>query len=280
MTEADVQKLREAGISDAVILDMQKEESAGGAPAPQRVGDNTYNDPDPNAPSTVYQRARQNGIPTQGQPQTWLQTATELAAVAKPVLGAAGEVATYAVPTYGVYKGAQIANAAIDYFANRGAAPGPVAPSGSPTNPIGAPSTATKIPITQGPSPIVNAQGQPMARPMAGPVSGPVVPAGTPAMAPQAAAGAGEASLIDKTTAMIRQLAANKVLGNIAKGGVGVGLAGYSGDTGPAVPSTGRLRGSELNPLTGAPWTREAIQQYEANTAMFDAQLPPPQFRR
>jgi hypothetical protein len=97
-------------------------------------------------------------------------------------------------------------------------------------------------------------------------------PAAAPAVAPQAAAGAGEASLIDKTTAMIRQLAANKVLGNIAKGGVGLGLAGYSGDLGPAVPSVGRLKGSEINPLTGAPWTKEQIQQYESNTQMYDAQ--------
>ena len=119
-----------------------------------------------------------------------------------------------------------------------------------------------------------------MARPVA-PVAaapGPVAPAG-PAMAPQATA-ASELGIIDKTTAMIRQLAANKVLGNMIKGGVGAGMAAYSGDLGPAVPSVGRLKGSEINPLTGAPWTKEQIQQYESNPNMFDAQLPAPQMRR
>lgn len=46
------------------------------------------------------------------------------------------------------------------------------------------------------------------------------------------------------------------------------------------VPQTGRMRGMEINPLTGRPWTPEQIAQYEANTALFDQQLGAPQFRR
>jgi hypothetical protein len=141
-------------------------------------------------------------------------------------------------------------------------------------------------PVAPGAAPTYNVPTSNMpqvARPVApmGGAPAPVAPAApAPAVAPQAAAGAGEASLIDKTTAMIRQLAANKVLGNMVKGGVGAGLAMYSPDLGPAVPSVGRLKGSEINPLTGAPWTKEQIQQYESNPNMFDAQLPAPQMRR
>jgi hypothetical protein len=108
------------------------------------------------------------------------------------------------------------------------------------------------------------------------PTAGPVAPAGMPAAAPAQAA---EAGLLDKTTAMIRQLAANKVLQGVAKGGVGLAAMSPT-STGPAVPSTGRMKGMEINPVTGRPWTPEQIQQYEANPSMYDAQLGAPQFRR
>jgi len=57
-------------------------------------------------------------------------------------------------------------------------------------------------------------------------------------------------------------------------------LAMQTTDLGPAVPRTGRMRGMEINPITGAPWTREQIAQYESNPQMFDAQLAAPQMRR
>ena len=133
----------------------------------------------------------------------------------------------------------------------------PVAPSiGTPGNPIGG-----NAPLATAPGPVA-----------------PAAPA--PTMAPAAApAQAAEASLLDKTSAMIRQLAASKVLQNVAKGGVGLGAAMYSPSTGPAVPSTGRMKGMEINPVTGRPWTPEQIQQYEANPSMYDAQLGASQFR-
>ena len=57
-------------------------------------------------------------------------------------------------------------------------------------------------------------------------------------------------------------------------------LAFESRDLGPPVPTTGRMKGMEINPLTCAPWTREQIAQYQANPDIFDRQLPPAQFRR
>jgi hypothetical protein len=81
----------------------------------------------------------------------------------------------------------------------------------------------------------------------------------------------------------MRALAANKVLqgaGNLAKGSVGPGMAMYSGELGPKTPQVGRMRGMEINPLTGRPWTPDQIKQYESNPNMFDSQMAPPQMRR
>jgi hypothetical protein len=182
-----------------------------------------------------------------------------------PVLSAVGASYIPGVNKLPVIKDIKAGREAAQSLYNRFTTPAAPqsAPVGSPTNPIGGNAPLRPVAPT-GPAP-----------------TAPVAPAApAPAVAPQAAAGAGEASLIDKTTAMIRQLAANKVLGNMVKGGVGAGLAMYSPDLGPAVPSVGRLKGSEINPLTGAPWTKEQIQQYESNPNMFDAQLPAPQMRR
>jgi hypothetical protein len=114
--------------------------------------------------------------------------------------------------------------------------------------------------------------------------TGPVVPQ-APAplaqgaqMAEQAAARA--PSLLDKTTSLIRQLAANKVVQGLGKGMTGLQLATYSQDLGPQTPQVGRMRGMEINPMTGRPWTKEQIAQYSANPQMFDSQLPQAQMPR
>lgn len=74
--------------------------------------------------------------------------------------------------------------------------------------------------------------------------------------------------LIDKTTQMVRQLAANKVLQNAARVGAGglalmgggVAFAGQPGNLGPPVPQSGQYRGMEINPNTGRPWTRQELE--------------------
>lgn len=114
---------------------------------------------------------------------------------------------------------------------------------------------------------ILDAAGRPMAPTTP---TAPVAPSGPAPMAPQ------EANLLSRASQIVKQLALDKV----AKAGVGLGLATYSPELGPKVPSVGRMRGMEINPLTGAPWTPEQIKQYESNPNMFDAQLAPPQMRR
>ena len=126
-----------------------------------------------------------------------------------------------------------------------------------------------------------------------GRVSGPAIPTGAAPIGPVApapvAAGA-EQALGNR----VKQAAASRIsglmpsLGEMAGGALRVagriagpaGLAMQTTDLGPSTPQVGRMKGSEINPLTKAPWTKEQIAQYESNPAQFDAQLAPPQFRR
>ena len=129
-------------------------------------------------------------------------------------------------------------------------------------------------PVSAPPTPVV---------PTGAPTAGPVVPP-TQTAAPMAQAAeqvaAKAPSMLDKTTSMIRQLAASKVMQNLGKGMTGLQLATYSPELGPKTPQVGRMRGMEINPLTGAPWTPDQIKQYESNPMMFDQQLAQPQMRR
>ena len=103
-------------------------------------------------------------------------------------------------------------------------APGPIAPGAAPQ--------------------IINpATGQPFAA---------TAPAAAPAQAaPQ--------TMLDKTTQMMKQIAANKVLQNTLRLGGAAAFAAQPSDLGPAVPQKGQFRGMEINPMTRRPWTREEL---------------------
>ena len=125
---------------------------------------------------------------------------------------------------------------------------------------------------------ILNAAGQPMAP------SAPIAPAGAaPVAAPSPVA---QPTMMQRGADMasrMRTAAAQRVmpaLNSMAKGGVLGAMATYSPELGPKTPQAGRMRGMEINPLTGAPWTAEQIAQYERNPNVFDAQMAPPQMRR
>lgn len=122
-----------------------------------------------------------------------------------------------------------------------------------------------------GPVPSAPVAPAPMAAPAPTAPVAPTAPAAGPL--PQGMA-AGEApfrppaqtSLLDKTTSMIRQLAANKVVGNLAKGGAGLTAALMPGNVGQNYnfPTSGPLKGSEINPATSRPWTQQELAQYRA----------------
>jgi len=111
-------------------------------------------------------------------------------------------------------------------------------------------------------SPILDAQGRPMARAPVAPTA-PVAPA-APAPAPTAPAQTG---IIDKASQMVRQLAANRVVQGAARiGGVTAGVLGVPSNIGQnyPFPQSGPLRGSEINPSTGRPWTKQELDAYRA----------------
>lgn len=51
-------------------------------------------------------------------------------------------------------------------------------------------------------------------------------------------------------------------------------MPGNAGGASMMVPQTGRLRGSDLNPMTGRPWTAQELQAYNANPNLIDSRLP------
>jgi len=90
MTEDQVQRLRDAGISDEVITDMMKKKEE-----PRSDG---YIDP--TSPSATFSQAQATGAPTQGPAASLEQGATELATLTPDILKYGG----LAAGGYGVYK--------------------------------------------------------------------------------------------------------------------------------------------------------------------------------
>jgi len=90
MTEDQIERLRQSGISDEVIRDMMSKDSA--APAAAYI--------DPNTPSETFSQAQAAGAPTQGPDTSLQQGATELTTLTPDILKYGG----LAAGGYGVYK--------------------------------------------------------------------------------------------------------------------------------------------------------------------------------
>lgn len=285
MTEAEVQKLRDAGIGDDVILSMQKEEAGKkGQAAPAAEVPSALPDIDPNTPSSVYRQAQEAGVPTEGREQTWMQTATEMApAVGNAVVAAA----PYAAGALGLYGGSRLLSAArtaADAYKTGVQTAADTAQRNVALQEARMAERAARAGGT--PRPAVPTAPVTPAMPPAGavptaPAPGPIAPVGAAPAAPVAQAA--EQGVMNRAKQVVQQLAMSKLApmaANVLKGANVASLAGYSSDLGPKTPQTGRMKGMEINPLTNAPWTPEQIRQYEANPNVYDAQMAPPQFRR
>jgi hypothetical protein len=182
---------------------------------------------EPPPPSTVIQPVA-SGITS---PAGLATTGLGIAEVAVP---AAVGVATYKAGEYGLKKLGE---------AFRGA---PTAPT--PTGPV-APVAPPSAPAT---SPILGANGQPIVR--------------TPPPAAPAPSAPAQSSVLDKATQMVRQLAANRVVQGAARIGGTAAAALTPGNIGQnyPFPQTGPLAGSEINPGTGRPWTKQELDAYRA----------------
>jgi len=295
MTEQDIAKLRAAGFSDDDIRDYMSTRQAAPSPAAAQAAPAGAQELelDPNAPSETLAKARQAGVPTEARESSFVSDVMTVAPVVlgenigKVALGAGGLGAAYAANQ--VRKGMQARAAAQQAQAAAQQAQAQAAMEQARAAQQAAQGVQQRFEtraaqqaaraVPTGPQ-ILDAAGRPI-QPIApqGPVTTqPIAPQAMPQAAPQAQ----PQSMLDRTTSMIRQLAANRVVQNLAKGGVGLTAALMPGNVGQdyMVPRTGRMRGMEINPLTGRPWTREQLQAYEANTAMFDQALGQAQMPR
>jgi hypothetical protein len=114
--------------------------------------------------------------------------------------------------------------------------------------------------------------------------SAPVAPGPNPAMSPSYAAPSAQPaqpSMIERGTQYAKEMqriAAEKVMQGaraaapaaqaaagaaraIAPAALGLGAMMFPSSTGPAVPQSGPMRGMEINPNTGRPWTPEELAQ-------------------
>lgn len=178
--------------------------------------------------------------------------------VAVPVAGVANYVLENpvhsAASAYGAYKGRQLVNSGIDYLRNSAGAPGI--------------DTGAKVDLRSQMQSGTSARNIPINTPAAGSTPGSNVVrgpwAGTQPVAPTAPApqAAPQPGIMDRASQVVRQLALDK----LAKVGVGAAAALTPGNIGQnyPFPQTGPLRGSEINPNTGAPWTKQELDAYRA----------------
>jgi hypothetical protein len=288
MTETEVQKLRDAGISDAIILEMQSEEASkkgGASPAVQSTSE--LPTIDPNTPSQVFQQAQAAGVPTTGGEQTWTQTAMELA----PAVGSAvATAAPYAAGAAGLYGGGKLVSAAgkaAEAYKTGIATQAGAQMSNAATH---AATQEMKVlqQLAQQQGPHAEAAKQRLAQliqsrgaaiPTGGVPAGPAVPSAVPTTAPVSAAPQ-QPGIVQRgmdVASKMRQFAAERVI-PAAKSGIeavapylrnaGVGAAaaltpGNIGQNyGAQFPQSGPMRGMEINPNTGRPWSPQELAAY------------------
>jgi hypothetical protein len=300
MTEQDIAKLRAAGFTDADIEDYKANEvqapTASGGPA---VPDTSLPEVDVNQPSETLRNAQAAGAPTTN-PGSWTTDAAGVATLAAPYV--IPTVATGA-GLYGVAKvggwGRNLVNTVgegvkamnTQTMASQHAAEG-VADRALVNQ--GVMTAEEALARQQAREAAMNAQrGVKQVAQTTGQVAQnvrPAVPTGAPAtgpVAPPMGAAANEASM----TNSVRQAAASRISNLMPKatealGSVGravspaLGAAGrflsaanpyltaaqgltYSKDLGPQVPTSGPLRGSEINPRTGKGWTAQELAAYK-----------------
>lgn len=131
----------------------------------------------------------------------------------------------------------------------------PVVPTGpAPAGPVAPTVTA----------PVATAPTAPVATGPVAPTSMPPLTAGEPPLRPPV-----QPSMMDRAGNLVRAVAANKVVQNAARLGGIAGIASMllepsnAGQNYP-FPMSGPLRGSELNPATGRPWTPQELAAYRA----------------
>jgi len=285
MTEAEVQKLRDAGISDAVIMEMQSEEaSKKGQQGPAVQANSELATPDPNTPSQVYQQAQAAGVPTTGGEQTWTQTAMELAPAVGSGIATAAPYAAGAAALAGGNKLLNVARTAADAY-KAGATTTAGAQTANAATHAATQEMKVLQQLAQQKGPHAEAAQQRLAQIIQ--QRGAVVPTGgvttgnvSPTSIPTTTAAPQQPGIVQRgmdVASKMRQFAAERVI-PAAKSGIeavapylrnaGVGAAaaltpGNIGQNyGAQFPQSGPMRGMEINPNTGRPWSPQELAAY------------------
>lgn len=272
----EINKLKAAGFNDADIQAyINDQKNRAGQPAavdPAQV--------DATQPIIVDEKIPQYAV----QEETIMPSMGQAAAMLPAVGNAVVAAAPYAAGAAGLYGGGRLVGAvktAADAYKTGAATAADIASRNVALQEARMAERAARAGAQVRPV-VPTAPAMPAGVPSA-PVSGPVAPAGVPSAPAAPVARAAEQGVMNRAKQVVQQLALSKLApmaAGLAKGANIAGMATYSGDLGPKTPQAGRMRGMEINPLTGAPWTPEQIAQYEANPAQYDAQIAPPQFRR
>lgn len=294
MDQAQIEKLRAAGFTDDDIRDyMANQPKASGEPTQTQL--ETLPEVDVTKPSDTLEAAKAAGVPTGARETSFVSDVATAAPVllgeniGKVAIGAGGLGAAYAANQVRKGMQARAGAAAAQAAAQQAQAQAAMeqaraaqqAAQGVQERFVQRQAAQAARAVPQVPQ-ILDAAGRPIAPSAPVAPQGPVTaqPVAPQAVAPQPAQA--QPSMLDRTTNMIRQLAANKVVQNLAKGGAAAAALLTPGNVGQdyMVPKVGRMRGMEINPMTGRPWTREQLQAYEANPAQFDTALGAAQMPR
>ena len=260
MTDIEIQRLRENGISEATIQEFiaeSKTKSDKGPVQPQPSVQSTLPEIDPNTPSETFIAAKQSGTPTMGQGPSATQTATEIGVAVAPYAGAA------ALGAAGLY-GAGVAREAFKTMREANIEKAKHTQLQYDKLAAAQEKAAGRVPTTNVPKPTTVPTGSNVVQfPTQGPVSPPnTIPQATPQKPTMLQRGMDIAS-------KMRELAAKRVTMpggfRIPVGGTIAGTLGalsYSPDLGPKVPQSGPFRGMEINPQTGRPFTEQELAMY------------------
>lgn len=246
MTEIEIQKLRDNGISEATIQEFISESKTKTDQGPVQPGatvQNTLPEINPNTPSETFTAAKQAGVSTMGQGPSATQTATEVGMAVAPYAGGAalGAAGLYgaglarqgfkALREQALAKQASEAGIQRRFEERMAQQAGGAKPATTPT--------------------LLDSRGRPIA-----PTSAPIAPPSTVPQAPAA-----QPTMLQRGMDMaskIRNLAASRALSI----GGGAMFALQPSDLGPKVPQSGPFRGMEINPQTGRPFTPQELAMY------------------
>jgi len=307
MTEQDIAKLKAAGFTDEDIADYKANEVQTPASANTASMDQSLPEVDVTQKSDTLKNAEAAGVPTTN-PGSWTTDAMAAGGWAAEHPVATGLAAAGA---YGLASKLPVVGPAVQAVGNAVGSAASKIPVVGPAMEMGrgaidAAHAYTASRNAQALSQLENQARQYIKMGQQVPeglqrsldtlrsrVTGPAVPTGPIATGPVAPSPAAVNAAEQGLSARVRNAAAQRIANLPAMGEMLGGAARMAGrvlgpaslalqttDLGPQTPQLGRMRGMEINPLTGQRWTPEQIRQYESNPSMFDSQLAQPQFRR